>query len=252
MTIPVAVLWVLFSIPLAVFPILGVDPGIQLNYSLVAQIVAPMAAAFCCYITSIIFPKDDAMRRVWGFLGAGLFCWGVGAILFALYPLLYSGQETPYPWYSDIGYLLLVPFVLISFFIFKQNLHVQAPLWGRVGSVVFFLGALTLSIVFNLNKLSASDSLLPYIVTLLYTVGDPLLLGGTVIVASILAGGAVARPWWLVLIGLVFYYFSDLIYTYMIVQEKYATGNPIDTGWLLGFGCIAVAALMTRDLFKDF
>lgn len=252
MIITVAAIWILICLPVVVFPIVGADENIRLNYSLAMQVATPIAAAFCCYITSNVFPKDDPLRKVWRFLGTGLLCWGTGAVLFAIYPLLYSGQETPYPWYSDIGYLFLVPFVLISFFIFKQSLHVETPLWGRITSTLLFLGAITLSITFNLNKLGESDSLIPYIVTLLYTVGDPLLLGGTVMIASILTGGAIARPWWLVLVGLVFYYFSDLIYTYMIVQEQYATGDLIDVGWLLGFGFIAVAALMTRSLFKDF
>lgn len=251
MTMPIAVIWVLFCIPMLVFPVLGIDDSVRLQYSLIAQIIAPAAAALCCYIASIVFPKEDAMRKVWGFLGAGVLCWGLGAVLFAAYPLFYEGQETPYPWYSDIGYLALAPFVLTAFFIFKQNLHIEAPLWGYICAMIVFLGALALSVIFNLNKFNELDSLAPYAVTLLYTVADPLLLGGTVIVASILAGGAVARPWWLVLIGLVFYYLADLSYTYLIVQEQYATGDVIDTGWLVGFGCIAVAALMTHSMFKE-
>lgn len=252
MTILVAVIWILLCAPLAMLSILDADANIRLNYSLAAQIVAPTAAAFCCYITSNIFPADDAMRKVWRFLGVGLLCWGIGAILFAVYPLLYAGQETPYPWYSDIGYLALAPFILIAFFIFKQHLHIQAPLWGLAGSIVLFLVALALSIAFNLNKINAPDSALSYAVTLLYTIADPLLLGATIIIASILSGGVIARPWWLVLIGLILYYLSDLSYTYMVLQEEYTTGNLIDMGWLLGFGCIAVAALMTHSLFKDF
>ena len=251
MTTLIAVIWILLSIPVLVFPIIGVDPTIRLQYSLVAQIVAPLAAAICCFMAAVVFPKDDAMRKVWGLLGAGVLFWGIGAVLFALYPFLYDGQETPYPWYSDIGYLALVPLVLTALFIFMQNLHVAAPLWGRVVALMVFVGALAISVIFNLNKFGELNSFVPYVVTLLYTLGDPLLLGGTVIVASILAGGEVARPWWLVLIGLIFYYLADLIYTYLVVQEQYATGDIIDIGWLLAFGFIAVAALMTRSIFNE-
>lgn len=191
------------------------------------------------------------MYKVWSLLGIGVLCWGIGAMLFALYPLIYAGQETPYPWYSDIGYLLMTPFVLSALFIFKKSLHIDAPLWGRISAGCFFLAALALSITFNLSKFT-DDAFIPFTVTLIYTMGDPLLLGGTVLVASLLAGGEVARPWWLVLIGLVFYYAANVIYTYLVVNEQYATGDFIDIGWLAGFGCIAVAALMTRSLFKNF
>jgi len=40
--------------------------------------------------------------------------------------------------------------------------------------------------------------------------------------------------------------------TYLTISDQYATGHIIDLGWLMGFGCIAVAALMTRSLFKEF
>ncbi|MCP5159347.1 MAG: hypothetical protein H6974_07935 [Gammaproteobacteria bacterium] len=252
MTGVVAILWIIMCLPIGLFPLLNINQEILFSYSLLAQIITPTVAALCCYITSVVFPKDDAMRRVWSLLGTGVLCWGIGAILFAVYPLMHDGEETPYPWYADVGYLLMVPCVLAAFYVFKKSLHVDSPLWGRISAVFFFLAALALSIAFNLSKFTDSNAVLPYLVTLLYTFGDPLLLGGTIFVASLLAGGAVARPWWLVLIGLILYYAADLSYTYLVVNEQYATGDLIDVGWLLGFGCIAVAALMTRSLFKEF
>lgn len=251
MTAAIGIIWAVLCAPIVVFFVLDVDQQLRFNYSLVAQIVAPVVAAICCYYAGSVLAKADAMRRVLGFLGTGMLCWGIGAVLFALYPLLNEGQETPYPWYADAGYLLIVPFTLAAFVVFKQNLHIQVPLFGKIGAIIFFLIGLALAVQFNLNKLNDSDSLLSYIVTLLYTVGDPLLLGGTVIIASILSGGAAARPWWFILIGLVFYYLANLIYTYLVLQQQYATGNPIDIGWPLGFGFIAVAALMIRSMFKE-
>lgn len=251
MTIAIVIAWIIISAPIALLPLLGVDQKILFNYSLLMQIITPISAAFCCYITAIVFPKNDAMRKVWLLLGTGMLCWGIGAMLFAAYPLIYEGQETPYPWYSDIGYLFLVPFVLAAFVVFKKSLYIEVPIWGSITATAFFLFALTLSIIFNLSKFAGSDSFLPFSITLLYTIGDPLLLGGTIVIGSILAGGAVGRPWWFVLIGLGLYYTADLIYTYFVVNGQYATGNLIDIAWLLGFGCIAVAALMTRSLFKE-
>ncbi|MCB1777376.1 MAG: hypothetical protein KDI50_08060, partial [Candidatus Competibacteraceae bacterium] len=89
MTSLVAILWIIISLPIGLFPLLGVDQQILFNYSLLMQIITPVAAAFCCYMTSITFPKDDAMRKVWSLLGTGVLCWGIGAILFSLYPLLH-------------------------------------------------------------------------------------------------------------------------------------------------------------------
>lgn len=251
MTTAAAFIWAALCAPIAIFWFFDADPQLRFNYSLIAQIAGPVAAGLVCYYASLILPREDSMRKALVFLGMGMFSWGIGAVLFALYPLFNNGQETPYPWYSDIGYLLLYPFVLVSFFIFKQNFPVRVPLMGKASASIFFLIALALSIHFNLNKLGESDTVLTYGITLLYTIGDPLLLGSTVVMASILFGGLAARPWWLILVGLILFYLADLLYTYFVLEGQYATGNPLDIGWALGSGFIAVAALMIRSLYEE-
>lgn len=46
------------------------------------------------------------------------------------------------------------------------------------------------------------------------------------------------------------YFVGDQIYVYLVFVEQYTSGSPIDIFWVLGFGIIAVAAMMTRSLFK--
>lgn len=251
MTAAVAILWAALCAPILIFPLLDVDPKIPFNYSLLAQIIAPLTAGFICYYAGRAIPRTDATRRALLLLGTGVASWGLGAALYALYPLWHGGQETPYPWYSDIGYLLLYPPVFGALFLYKQSIYAQVPPFGRIGSSILFLLAMAIAVRLNLPKLSEADSLLTHLVTWLYVICDPLLLGATASIASLLFGGLAARPWWLILCGLFLFYLADLFFTYLVLQGQYASGNPLDIGWPLSNGFIAVAALMIRDIYRE-
>lgn len=83
-----------------------------------------------------------------------------------------------------------------------------------------------------------------------YILTDPVMMATTVLVASSFRGGSVARAWWLVAAGVLLYFMANQIYTYLSMAETYASGHIIDTGWLIGFGLIALAALVTRNMMK--
>ena len=189
------------------------------------------------------------MRRVWGFLGSGMLAWGVGAALFSSYPLLNDGAETPYPYYSDIGYLSLVPLVVTALLVMKNALGISSPLWGKLISILLLAGAMIISVTANWQGIFGEGIVLP-LVSICYIVFDPILLAITMQVASALYGGVVGKAWWYVLAGLVLYFIGNQSYTYLVFTKQYATGSPIDAFWVFGFGMIAMAAMMTHALFK--
>lgn len=251
MTPIIAIIWGALCAPILLFYVLDADAQLRFNYSLIAQIVGPLLAGVFCYYAAAAVPRSDTTRGALIFLGLGQLSWGMGAVLFAAYPMMHAGQETPYPWFSDFGYLMLYPFVFIAFGLFKKGFPVHIPLLGSVVASVFFLVALAVSMLLNLTKLGASDSPVTFLVTFFYTVGDPMLIGATLLIASLLFGGIAARPWWLILIGMVFFYMADLVYTYLALEGHYATGNPFDIGWPLSAGFVAVAALMIRNMYEE-
>lgn len=252
MFIPIAVVaWVLICVPMAFYAMIGGHEQFLLAYSLIMQFLTSSIAAVACFVTAVACSKDEVMRKVWTWLGAGVFFWAMGAILYAIYPFLHQGQETPYPWFSDLGYALFPPSIVVAFILFKRGMGIAPPNWGIVGGFIVFLAGLALYITFNINKLADSNSWMAYAITIIYTIENPLLLGGIVVTASIVAGGLLARPLWLVLIGLLCYCSSDLVYMYLNIHQQYQTGNIIDLGWMIGFGFITVAALMTRALLLE-
>lgn len=249
MSLVIIALWVVASALILIFAGLGVDTTLRFYYSNILQILSPILSAFFCYQAAASFPTGNPMRRVWGFIGTGILSWGIGAVLFASYPLLNNGEETPYPYYSDAGYLFLVPLVVTGLFLFKQSVGIVSPPWGKVMAILLFLAGAYISTIANWEGLFKEGMIVP-LVSAAYILFDPLLLMVVMLVASGLQGGATAEAWWYVLAGLVLYFIGDQAYTYLVFTEQYTSGSPIDIFWVLGFGIIAVAAMMTRSLFK--
>ena len=118
-------------------------------------------------------------------------------------------------------------------------------------AVAVFCMAFVLAIYFYIEKLVQSDSVATYIVTLLYMFGDPILLGSVVLIASTLTRTAEVRAWWLVSVGFLLFYIANVMYTYLVLVGSYMSGNVVDIGWVLGFGLVGVAALITKTAQKN-
>lgn len=118
-------------------------------------------------------------------------------------------------------------------------------------AVAVFCMAFVLAIYFYIEKLVQSDSVATYIVTLLYMFGDPILLGSVVLIASTLTRTAEVRAWWLVSVGFLLFYIANVMYTYLVLVGSYMSGNVVDIGWVLGFGLIGIAALITKTAQKN-
>jgi hypothetical protein len=162
--------WIISGLLILAFLALDIDPVFRLYYSNILQIVSAMLGALFCYRTALVLPNANPMRTVWWLFGTALFAWGAGAVMFSTYPLLNDGQETPFPYYSDIGYLSLIPFAVSALLLFKKNLGVVSPLWGKILAVIFFIGGLYISVMANWNGLFSEGFFFAIGFSLLYVV----------------------------------------------------------------------------------
>jgi hypothetical protein len=249
MTKLVAVVWILASLMLAVFPLLGTDPQFRLYYSNALQVASSLIAAFACFYAMSAFPAGSPLRGVWGAIGAGVLAWGIGALIFGGYPVLHGGEDTPYPYWSDIGYLATNPLMIVGLLLFKRATGLETPWWGTLLAVVLLVGGIALTYNANAEGLGDPDMKM-MAASAGYTLFDPALLAVTVMIATGFRGGEVAQAWWFVVAGIVLYIIANQLYTYLVLTEQYVTGHPIDMGWILGFGLIGWAALKTRNLLR--
>jgi hypothetical protein len=241
------VLWLLATAILLVLAVIGADETTRLYYSNACQVLVSLGSAMVCFATARAFPKDSAMGKVWVAIASGVFAWGLGALVFATYPLLNAGEDTPFPYWSDIGYLLTSPLIAIGLLLFKREAGLESPMWGK--AIALAALAITGYIAWQAN----SEGILEGDIALKlasfgYFAFDPILLAVTLLTASAFSSGDVARSWWLALGGILAYFVGNLLYNYMVSTEQYTTGSPIDAFWLVGFGLIAVAAAKARKL----
>lgn len=244
----VFIVFVVVALAIPLFILLGVDAQFRLYFSNVAQTASAMACGVICLATTGAFPAGSPLRKAWALIGAGVILWGVGSAIFAGYPVINAGEETPYPYYSDLFFLLTSPLIALGLFEFKRSTKLVAPLWGI---------ALALVLLFSMGYwcfLANSDGLSGDLPTVLTAVGymlfDPILLATTVLVASSFRGGAVGRSWWLVVTGVALYFWANQVYSYLASTEQYQTGSATDAFWVLGFGFIAWAGLTTKNLMR--
>ena len=247
MTRAIAWVWVLATLMLLVFPLLGTDDSFRLYYSNALQTLSSLVTAGVCFYATSAFPEGSPLRKVWAAIGAGVLAWGIGATIFGAYPLLTGGEETPYPYYSDVGYLLTGPLMIVGLLIFKRATGLESPLWGKLLAAILLVAAGIMAYRANAEGLMDPDPAMK-ITSLGYLVFDPLLLAVTVLTATGFRGGEVGAAWWYAVAGIILYFIANQAYTFLVLAETYATGHPIDIGWMLGFGCIAWAALKTRRL----
>jgi hypothetical protein len=245
----VAIVWVVATLLLVVFAAMGMDPQFRLYYSNALQTAASLLSAAACFYAMFAFPSGSPLRAVWGAIGAGVLAWGLGATIFSAYPLLHGGADTPYPYWSDIGYLATNPLMIVGLLLFKRATGLETPWWGTTLALVLFVVGVWLTYGANAEGLADADMKMK-VASAGYTLFDPALLAVTVTVATAFRGGEVAQAWWYVVAGILLYIIANQLYTYLVLTEQYVTGNPIDVGWMLGFGLIAWAALKTRNQLR--
>jgi hypothetical protein len=252
-SILVIVLWIILSalaIGLWAFTVNTEQAVFYTHYFSFIQIVTSMGAAFLCYRAMKVFEPVDKTSTAWGFLSLGLLFWSVGAILEGFYPLLNNGVDAPFPWYADVGFLMLTPFAIMGLITFRTNLNVNIPLWGWIATTLVLLGALSLALWINAKGFQELSTM-AFVITMAYIIFDSILLAMTVAIASILVGGLLSRPWWFALAGLFAFYLGDVTYTFIRnINEPNAGGVMLDLMWPLAFGLIALAATTARAIYK--
>ena len=240
-----AYVWLLASLAIVALSFSETDIGLRRNYSNGTQLVAAYLSAFFCFRTCLIFPSGSPLRQVWGLISGGVLAWAMGQTYFWLYSVLNQGQETPYPSLADIGFLLIGPLVVVALLRFRHASGLSAPTWGGVSSLLLLVVSCIVATNYNWEGIESSDLMLRF-VSIAYALSDPMLLAVTVWVASGFGRGTIARSWWYVVVGVISFFVANQIYSFMVFNETYESGAMSDVFWPLGFGLIALGAVLSR------
>lgn len=192
---------------------------------------------------------QGAQRRAWTFFALGCLSWFAGMVVWDVHELFF-GQVTPFPAFSDIGFLALAPLFVLGL-IYK---HTHKP-----------RGTVTLKNIADLGVI-VSGVTAACLIALAEPMSDPTLSGlyvGTALaypvlyisafVFSFLAllrhgawGGRGVLP--MILASLGIHAITDTVYAYSLLTQSYGVGHYLDVFWIIAFALTYSAAVAQGQL----
>ncbi len=208
------------------------------------DIVTALAALSACVACLLAARRQSgAERRFWVLLGIALGAWTFAEVVWGVYDLVLNVAE-PVPSWADVGYLGAIPLACAAL-LCHPGMRAAGSYKTRATLDGLAIGAslLLLSWMFVLGPLWRGTDLSTFggVVAIAYPFGDLVMVFLVILsVRSITATGRKPLLW--VLLGLFAMAVSDSTYAYLVEVGRYATGNVIDTGWVLAYLAIAVGA----------
>jgi PAS domain S-box-containing protein len=219
--------------------------AVQADIDNLGQLSAAAFASAACAWTASRTAKAE--RRGWTLLAISAGVWATGQVIWTYYALVLN-VPIPYPSAADFGFLSAVPFAfagVLSFWTGSRGTATRWRVWLDGAIIVFaltFTGwALGLKAV-AMGTFQSSDALVVKFMNLAYPMGDILI--GTVLILAIRRATNQQRGRMLLLLGgLAANSLADSTFDYLSNSGSYVAGDFLDTGWVLGYLMVALAAL---------
>ena len=231
----------------AVFALRLASPEQTAVISGVSLVLAALGAGVGCLLRARRVPVART-RQAWVLLGCAASAWGLGQVVTVVYELV-LGQDIPFPSLADLGYLSAVPLfgagmLRLAVPTGDLTLRLRAILDGLLISAAVLLVS-WVSVLGPVAR-SSADGLIDKVILLAYPAGDVALV--TLVVYVVLrvraTGARPGVPLSLLGIALACLAIADSGYAYLSLTDSYASGSVIDSGWLIGFTAILVAAVL--------
>lgn len=204
----------------------------------------PLVAAAQCAVQAR--GVAGRLRRGWLLMGGSCLAWGLGMVVWSGYESL-GGRDVPFPSLADVGYLATVPLAVAALLIFPtapQRLAAQVR--TVVDGLVIGASLLIISWILALGPVVRGGGAGPLadVIGIAYPLGDVVM--GTIVLLAMARsrlGSPLGRGTLLLLSGgLLASAVSDSGFSYLALQNAYASGMRIDIGWFLGYLLVFLAA----------
>jgi diguanylate cyclase (GGDEF)-like protein len=185
--------------------------------------------------------RDTPDRGTWIAVAIAAASWGAGSAYWNT--VLYDLASPPYPSPADVGFFGVYPaaFAGITLYLRASSREFPGGVWLDSLIGVLAIAALGVALLVGAIVAQGEGSTLELIVNAAYPILNLVLaaLG----VACVGIGAIRGRASDLLLgAGLIGFAASDTIYLYRVAVDSYTTGGPLDSGWLVGWALIALAA----------
>lgn len=192
---------------------------------------------------ALAFKMRGPDRRSWLLIGAGVFSWGIGQVIWSYYELILQ-QDTPFPSPSDAGYLGMIPLMLLGLLTLPSGaIEKEERIKIGLDAMIIMASVATVSwfVVLGPVYSQADTTWAQKFIGLAYPAGDVILM--CALVGGLLRGWINRRnPVLIPLVaGIVAFVIADFGFAFLTVHDDYASGSPIDIGWPLGFLLVSYA-----------
>src|ERR1039457_1346032 len=210
----------------------------------------PAALTACVLCLRARARHSGRMRLFWSLLACASASWTLAEVIWGYYALILS-VEVPVPSWADVGYLSAIPLAVAALVVHPatSGSGIRKARWVSDGLVVA-TALLFLSWTLVLGPLWRSADLSTWtgVVTLAYPFGDVVIVFFVVLAIRGMTGGDRLSLWCL-LGALLAMALSDSTFTYLSDVASYSSssGHVIDTGWVVAYLGIALAAFSSRS-----
>ena len=218
-------IWVLFTIAYVASP-LGTEgrPWI----SNLVTLGSGWRVAILAFLLWRGYDAREPAKRIWLGLLVGFALWAVGETLWAYYDLR-LGEEVPFPSIADLAWAVGYLPLWIALYLRYRSIEVRtgSALWATLLGLGLIAVLVIYFILWPIITYPGSERLIEKFLTVLYPVGDLILLLGAVMVSIALRGGRLSSAWQLIAAGIVVLGIADLFFVYADWNEIYITeGTP--------------------------
>lgn len=232
--------------------------GGEKTAALVSNIGEPIVFLIVAVFTIVIafgFPAAEPTRWHWGFIGFGVLAFALGDVIWASYEIA-SDSPAPYPGPADILYLETYPLMAAGMLGAAYSLRWLSNV--RTAAIISYSTAAVASLALYATLLrhvvhDPAVDIGTKILAVAYPLGDIFLLAAPALLLVIALRPFSARvlswPWLLASAGALVWAAADTAFVYLDWRGQYASGHPIDGGWVLGAVLIGVAASIARDVY---
>jgi diguanylate cyclase (GGDEF)-like protein len=185
--------------------------------------------------------SSGSERAAWAAFALGLLGFAAGDVYWTV--ALADDATTPYPSFSDAGYLSIFPasFVGMVLLLRARASRLSKALW--LDGVVCALSGAAVGAALVLGVVASTEGSFAAVATnLAYPLGDLMMLA-FVIAVLVVTGRDGGSTWWVLASAFAVWAIGDGIYLYQVAVGTYVEYTLLDTTWPLAAVLIALAAM---------
>ena len=171
-------------------------------------------------------------------ISLGTTSWGLGTLIWSFYNFVLH-VSVPYPSWADLGYVLAVPLWTIGVFYLSKATGAKFSLRQLRGRLMLILLPLfaaiasyySLYVIARKSSIVVEGGLLKIFLDFYYPLGDWIILTVAFLVFGLslqYLGGRFRWPVLITLLGFVFMFISDFMFSYTTTVESYYNGHLVD------------------------